>query len=83
MGVEPRRAWRRDIPRSTCRQAACPEMTCLCQIGSMSEPPPIKPAYIALACILAVAAMFVGSIVISVAAVQAERAAPAAPSGDS
>jgi len=41
------------------------------------KPPSVKPAYIALICILAVAAMFVGSIVISVAVVQAERAAPA------
>ena len=33
--------------------------------------------HIALICILAVAAMFIGSIVISVAVVQAERAQPA------
>lgn len=46
----------------------------------MPKPSPVKPAHIALICILAVAVMFVGSIVISVAVVQAERAAPAATS---
>jgi len=43
----------------------------------MAKPPAVKPHHIALICILAVAAMFIGSIVISVAVVQAERAAPA------
>jgi hypothetical protein len=37
---------------------------------------PIKPLTIALICAAAVAMMFVGSIVIGVAIVQAERAAP-------
>jgi len=44
----------------------------------MAKPPAVKPQHIALICILAVATMFIGSIVISVAVVQAERAAPAA-----
>lgn len=39
--------------------------------------PPVKPVYIALVCVVAVAAMFIGSIVISVAVVKAERAQPA------
>jgi len=39
---------------------------------------PIKPLTIALICAAAVALMFIGSIVISVAVVQAERAAPPA-----
>jgi hypothetical protein len=43
----------------------------------MAKQPAVKPHHIALICILAVAAMFIGSIVISVAVVQAERAQPA------
>jgi hypothetical protein len=43
----------------------------------MSKQPTVKPSHIALICILAVGVMFVGSIVISVAVVQAEHAAPA------
>jgi hypothetical protein len=42
----------------------------------MPKQPPIKPQTIALICVLAVAILFVGSIVISVAVVQAEHAAP-------
>jgi hypothetical protein len=42
--------------------------------------PSVKPSHIALICILAVGVMFVGSIVIGAAVVQAERASPAAPS---
>lgn len=42
----------------------------------------VKPLYIALACVVAVAAMFAGSIIISVAVVKAENAAPAAPDAD-
>lgn len=38
---------------------------------------PVKPLIIALICVMAVAVMFVGSIIIGVAVVQAERAAPA------
>jgi hypothetical protein len=45
----------------------------------MSQTPPIKPHTIALICVLAVAVLFVGSIVISVAVVQAEHVAPAQP----
>jgi hypothetical protein len=45
----------------------------------MPQTPPIKPHYIALICVLAVAVLFVGSIVISVAVVQAEHVAPAQP----
>lgn len=46
----------------------------------MPKPPPIKPQYIALLCVLAVVILFAGSIIISVAVVQAERAAPASSS---
>ena len=46
----------------------------------MPKQPTVKPSHIALICILAVGIMFVGSIAISMAVVQAERAAPAAPS---
>ena len=46
----------------------------------MPRQPIVKPSHIALICILAVAAMFAGSIVISVAVVQAEHATPAADS---
>lgn len=53
------------------------------RLAPMSKPPPVKPAHIALACILAVAAMFVGSIVIGVAVVQADRAMHTAQSGNS
>jgi len=42
----------------------------------MPEQPPVKPHIIALICAIAVGLMFVGSIVIGVAVVQAERAAP-------
>ena len=45
----------------------------------MPKPPTIKPQYIALICVLAVALLFVGSIVISVAVVQAEHAQPERP----
>jgi len=45
----------------------------------MPKQPPIKPQYIALICVLAVAVLFVGSIVISVAVVRAEHAAPTQP----
>jgi len=38
--------------------------------------PPVKPLYIALICAAAVLAMFLGSIVISVAVVQSERSTP-------
>jgi hypothetical protein len=46
----------------------------------MPKQPPIKAQYIALLCVLAVAVLFAGSIIISVAVVQAERAAPVSPS---
>ena len=46
----------------------------------MPRQPTVKPSHIALICFLAVAVMFVGSIVIGVAVVQAEHAPPAAPS---
>jgi len=39
---------------------------------------PVKPLHIALLCAAAVAALFIGSIVISVAVVKAERAQPMA-----
>jgi cytochrome c-type biogenesis protein CcmH/NrfF len=42
----------------------------------MPQQPPIKPQTIALICVLAVALLFAGSIVISVAVVQAEHAQP-------
>ncbi|MGB8365145.1 MAG: hypothetical protein ACLQUZ_05840 [Rhizomicrobium sp.] len=41
-----------------------------------AKPQPVKPLYIALACVVAVTAMFAGSIIISVAVVKAENAAP-------
>jgi hypothetical protein len=47
-----------------------------------AKPQHVKPIYIAIACIAAVAAMFVGSIVISIAVVKAENAAPATTQGD-
>jgi len=43
----------------------------------MPKQPAIKPHTIALICILAVAVLFVGSIVIGAAVIQAEHAAPA------
>jgi len=43
----------------------------------------INPTYFVIVCVVAVVAMFVGSIVISMAVVQAERAAPTEPAGDS
>ena len=43
----------------------------------MPKQPSVKPSHIALICVLAVAVVFVGSIAIGVAVVQAERAAPA------
>jgi hypothetical protein len=46
----------------------------------MPKQPPLKPQYIALICVLAVAVLFAGSIAISVAVIQAEHAAPAQPS---
>jgi hypothetical protein len=46
----------------------------------MPKEPPIKPHHIALICVLAVAVLFVGSIVIGTAVIQAEHAAPAAQS---
>ena len=46
----------------------------------MPKQPPVKPQTIALICVLAVALLFVGSIVISVAVVQAEHAQPEPPS---
>ena len=46
----------------------------------MPKQPPIKPQYIALICVLAVVLLFAGSIIVSVAVVQAERAAPEQPS---
>lgn len=45
----------------------------------MPKPPSIKPQYIALICVLAVALLFAGSIVIGVAVIQAEHVAPAQP----
>jgi hypothetical protein len=45
----------------------------------MAKEPPIKPQYIALICVLAVLVLFVGSIAIGVAVIQAEHAAPAEP----
>jgi hypothetical protein len=45
----------------------------------MPKPPPIKPQHIALICVLAVAVLFAGSIVISVAVVRAEHAVPTSP----
>jgi hypothetical protein len=42
----------------------------------MPKQPPIKPSHIALICVLAVLALFAGSIAIGVVVVQAERAAP-------
>jgi hypothetical protein len=45
----------------------------------MPKQPPIKPHIIALICVLAVAILFVGSIVIGVAVIQAEHAVPAQP----
>jgi hypothetical protein len=46
----------------------------------MPQQPTIKPHTIALICVLAVAILFAGSIIISVAVVQAEHAAPEQPS---
>ncbi|HTW36670.1 MAG TPA: hypothetical protein VMD53_18780 [Rhizomicrobium sp.] len=46
----------------------------------MPKQPPVKPHTIALICILAVALLFVGSIAISVAVIQAEHAQPMQPS---
>jgi hypothetical protein len=46
----------------------------------MPRQPPIKPQTIALICVLAVALLFAGSIVISVAVIQAEHTAPEQPS---
>jgi len=43
----------------------------------MPKQPALKPHTIALICILAVAVLFVGSIVIGAAVIQAEHAAPA------
>lgn len=43
---------------------------------------PVKPIYIALACVIAVVAMFAGSIAISIAVVKAENTAPAADAND-
>jgi len=42
----------------------------------MPKEPPINTRHIALICILAVAILFVGSIIISVAVIQAEHAQP-------
>lgn len=47
-----------------------------------AKPKPVKPIYIALACITAVLLMFAGSIAISVAVVKAEKAAPVSDGGD-
>ncbi len=48
-----------------------------------AKPQHVKPLYIALACIAAVAAMFAGSIIISVAVVKAENAAAQQSASDS
>ena len=45
----------------------------------MPKQPALKPHYIALICVLAVAVLFVGSIVIGAAVIQAEHVAPAQP----
>jgi hypothetical protein len=45
------------------------------------QKPALKPTHIALICVLAVAAMFAGSILISIAVVQAGKA-PAEVTGD-
>ena len=45
----------------------------------MPKQPPVKPQLIALICVLVVAVLFAGSIVIGMAVVQAEHAAPAQP----
>jgi hypothetical protein len=42
----------------------------------MASPSPVKPVHIALACALAAAVLFGGSILISVAVVKAEHVAP-------